>query len=448
MRKIILVSCFILMIFTSTIQCENEKMQSDTESKGSVYRVSASGIEAFGDALGTKPVDMNFNDTDIIDVLKMYSYKIKKNIIFSPNISGQVTLRLKQVPFNEAFEILMDRMNLFAINKSPSVIEIVKRDELAMQRETYYPSNRFAIDIKKTLDKLLTENEKKKTIIAVDESLNALVVTSSPHFSSKIAGIIKKLDKKLPVVPQISIKARLVEVQVSKYSSFGIAWANSINMESGDVDNVRVVKDIGALEPGEIDGQYDADETIRNYSTGGAIDISAVIGDVELYSILNMIASDSDSETISEPTIIAENNKSAKIHVGQSLPIKTTQITETGTTQTVEYIPEGVDLTVLPVVYPGSSKVSLKVKVNVSEFVAFQADSPITAERYAETEVVIGTGNTVVIGGLMKEKNIISDSGIPILKDIPLIGYIFKNKSISKLKTELLVFLTPVIIYN
>jgi len=114
--------------------------------------------------------------------------------------------------------------------------------------------------------------------------------------------------------------------------------------------------------------------------------------------------------------------------------------------QTVEFIPEGVDLQVTPIVSPGSDNISLKVDISVSEFVNFVNNNPVTADRSAQTEITVKSGRTVVLGGLIREKMVESDSGIPLLKDIPIIGYLFTNKSDTKSRSELLVFLTPEII--
>lgn len=441
MKKGIIVLCTMLIVLSAGSLKSEEKKAKSTE-KNEVRKTMMEN------PLNNEIVDFNYKNTDIVDILKVFALKFNQNIIYSPSVTGQVNLRLKSVPFNEAFKILLARMDLYAVQKSPNVIEILKENELAMQRKIYYPKNRFAAEIKKTLESLLTKKEKGNTIIAADEALNALIITSTPEVSSKIELLVDQLDKKLPKVPQINIKVRLIEVQTVKDSSYGISWASKINVRGAEVENMRVVKDMGNFDLDATKTGFDTADTITNFTNGGVMDVSAVIDEATLYGVLNFLASTSKANTISEPTILTENNKSAKIHVGQNLPVRTTQVTQTGTTQKVEYIPEGVDLSVTPVVPPGSSLVYLNVKINVSEFIGFQADSPITTERSAETDITIETGKTVIIGGLIKEKNSVANTGIPILKDIPLIGFLFKNQINSKVKTELLVFLTPEILYD
>ncbi|MFW6134264.1 MAG: AMIN domain-containing protein [Elusimicrobiota bacterium] len=395
------------------------------------------------ESLSSDPVNFNFKQADIKEVLKSFAMRLDKNIVPSPNVSGKVTLRLKQVPFDQAFEMLLDRMNLVAIQKTSNVIQVMKRDEMPTERKTYKLINRNAKEVQNTLDGLLTSEEKKNTTIYVDEASNSLIVTATPRVLKKIRLMRNQLDIK---APQIKIKARLIEVQAGEDFSSNVTWINKVDFEEGeDIDYIRGVKDVSNYTFDD-SGNVETEEAITVFGTGLSLDISAVMNNMTLYSVLNFLASETEARTVSEPTILTENNKSAKIHVGRNLPVRTTQVTETGTTQSVEFIPEGVDLQVTPVVSPGSSQISLKVNVSVSEFVGFQADNPITTERSAQTEVTVESGKTIVIGGLIKERISQTNTGVPILKDIPLIGYLFSNKTKSKTKNELLVFLSPEIL--
>ena len=205
---------------------------------------------------------------------------------------------------------------------------------------------------------------------------------------------------------------------------------------------VRSIKDMGTYSINPT-GTINTLLAPAKFPEGGIFDVSLVMNKTTLYGLLNFIKADTRSKTISEPMVLTGNNKTAKIHVGQNLPVKISQVTQTATTQSVQYIPEGVDLEVTPIVSPGSNVISFKIRVGVSEFVGFQADNPITTERVATTEVSVESGQTVVIGGLIKDKVIDSETGIPFLKSIPLLGWLFKNKKKSKDKTELLIFITP-----
>ncbi len=392
--------------------------------------------------LPTEPVDFNFKNADIVEVLRAFEIKLGKNILPSDKVRGQVTLRLKNVPFNEAFNMLMDRMDLVAVRTSDNIVEVMTRGDMPTKRRTFNLTNRNASEIQTTVTGLLNSEEISETTIVVDEVSNALMVASTPEVLNKISLIISQLDVKSP---QIKIKSRLIEVSAGKDFSAGVTWMTSIPFTGSDIQEIRAAKDLGNYELDSSDN-IDTSKAIESFGQGAVMDISAVLDNTQLYGILNMLATDSEAKTLSEPTILTENNKQASIHVGQNLPVRTSKVTESGTTQSIEFIQEGVDLSVTPRVSAGSKQISLKVDVKVSELVGFRADNPITAERSAKTEVTVESGKTVIIGGLIREKKTESESGVPLLKDIPLLGYLFKNKSTLTDRTELLIFLSPEIL--
>lgn len=394
--------------------------------------------------LAKEPVDFNFKNADIKQILGGFAIKLDKNIITSDSVKGNVNFRIKGIPFEQAFEMLLERNGLVAVEKTPNIIEIMKKDEMPVERRTYALTKRNATGVATTLNGLLTSRESSLTTIAVDDTSNSIIVISPADIQKKISALISQFDIK---APQIKIKARLIEVQAGKDFTLGVTWAGDIPL-TGNVTGVRTAKDFGNYSIDSTAGTIDTSNTIEGtgFATGGVVDISAVLNNTQLYGLLNSLATNSKSKTISEPTILTENNKNATIHVGRNLPVRTTTVSETGTTQSVTFIPEGVDLSVTPLVSPGSNQISMRVSVSISEFIGFQADNPITTERSANTEVTIESSKTVVIGGLIKERETQTNAGIPILKDIPLIGYLFKNRSSAKERTELLVFLTPEII--
>lgn len=397
------------------------------------------GLNALVESLNSEPIDFNFKDADLLGILRTFAVKFNKNIIAAPGVGGRVNMQLKGVPFDEAFRIMLDQMRLVAIQRSQGVIEIIRAENMPVLVQVFPLKYRFSVEMQKTLLAILDKKELENTVVTVDAGSNSLIVTSTNDTLHKMKTMIAQLD--IPS-PQIAIKARLIEVQAGNSLNWGITWSAGTNFGSGGM--VRSIKDmsnytvLNAPNTGT-----EARLTPTLFPQGGIFDVSLTMNKTTLYTLLNFIKADSRSKTISEPMVLTGNNKTAKIHVGQNLPVKISQVTQTATTQSVQYIPEGVDLEVTPIVSPGSNVISFKIRVGVSEFVGFQADNPITTERVATTEVSVESGMTVVIGGLIKDKVIDSESGIPLLKDIPLLGWLFKNKRKSKDKTELLIFITP-----
>ncbi len=396
---------------------------------------------ALMEPLSVDPTDFNFNNTDILFILKTFALRFNKNIIPSAAVAGKVTLFLKQVPFDEAFQILLDKMDLVAIQRSRNIIEVMGKKEMPLSRETFSLKERLAGDIKTTLDSLLTPQEQERLTIAVDGASNSLIVTATAAQLGKVRSLVNQMDIK---TPQIRIKTRIVELKTGDDLTLGISWAGAI--KHGGV-TARAAKDIGGLQTVTPTGITPTDTLINTtYKSGAFFDLSQIMDKAALYGVLNMLAATTDGKTLSEPSIMTGNNKTAKIHVGQNLPVKTVQVTQNTSIESISYVQEGIDLEVTPVVSPGSKQISLKIRINVSDFVAYQDGSPITAERSAFTEITMESEKTVAIGGLVRETTLKTVSGIPILKSIPLLGALFRSKTNNTTKTDMLILLTPEIV--
>lgn len=392
---------------------------------------------ALAGSINTEPTDFDFKDSDIGGILRAFAAKFDKNIVAGPGVVGKVTLRLRGVPFDEAFRVLLDQLGFVAIQKTPSVIEVIKASELSYLVESFPLRYRFAQEVKPTLESMLRPTERVNTLVSVDIPSNALIVTSTSEILQKMKATVEHLD--VPS-PQIAVKARLIEIQADNLLNWGVTWSQSsaINADT----TVRSVNTMSNYTQ-DAGGTVNTSQTLTKFPTGLVIDAMTVLDKTKLYGVLNMIKTDTNAKTISEPSILTGNNKTAKIHVGQNLPVVTSQVTQTATTQSIQYIPEGVDLDVTPIVSPGSDMISFQIRIGVSELVGFQNNNPITTERVAQTAVTVESGKTVVIGGLIKDKTTDVDSGVPILKDIPLLGWFFKTKNKQKTRTELLIFITP-----
>ena len=280
---------------------------------------------SFVESLSTEPTDFNFNNTDVLFILKTFALRFNKNILPSPAVTGKVTLFLKQVPFDDAFHILLDKMDLVAIQRSRDIIEVIEKKEMPLLRETFSLKNRLAGDIKTTLEALLTPPEKERLIIAVDGASNSLIISANTEQISKIKNLINQLDVK---APQIRITTRIVELTTGDSLSMGISWAGVL--QHGKV-TARAAKDIGTLDQVTVGGITPATTLLTDgFKSGGFFELSQVMDKAALYGVLNMIAANNNGKTLSEPSIMTGNNKTAKIHVGKNLPVKTVLISQTG----------------------------------------------------------------------------------------------------------------------
>lgn len=288
--------------------------------------------------------------------------------------------------------------------------------------------------------------------IMPDEENNALLILATPGDYEEVEKAIKKLDV-LPL--QVLVEASIVEVSLDDQLQYGLQW---FFKDSHDGKSGR-----GGLRiPNS--GQVTTTDTNGNVVSAltGALtdpaDFTYALFDARgTRAVLNAIASDSRLNVLSSPSLMVLDNQTATIRVGDQVPIRTSETSNTsgvttvngviGTTITsqIQYRDTGVTLEVTPRVNSGGMVVlDITQRVDdVDETTTSGIDSPTILQREIKTSVAVQSGETIVLGGLIREDKQESDSGVPFLKDIPGLGLLFSGKQISKSKTELVVMITP-----
>lgn len=276
------------------------------------------------------------------------------------------------------------------------------------------------------------------TIIA-DVENNALVISSTP---GDYKGIEKSL-KKLDVLPlQVLVEASIVEVTLDKELKYGLQWffKNSPGRFNGvgglNIPSNGVVGALnGVLNP--------ADFTYALFDAAGT------------RAVLNAVAGDSRLNVLSSPSLMVLDNHTATIRVGDQVPIRTSETTNTAsddlnTTSQIQYRDTGVTLEVTPRVNAGGMVImDITQRVDdVNQTDTSGIDSPTIIQREITTSVAVQSGETIVLGGLIRENKQSANRGIPFLKDIPYVGFIFGGTEKIKSKTELVVMIKPVAIAN
>ena len=278
------------------------------------------------------------------------------------------------------------------------------------------------------------------TRIIPDEVTNTITILATPEDYALITETLKKID----IVPrQVMIEALIAEVTLSDNLSFGMQW---------NISNRVTLKDVGNND-WHLDGNLGLNAPISNpVFTYIANDIA---GNIKLQ--LQSLASHDKAKILSSPHIMVSDNREARIQVGDQVPIATSTTTTTATagvvpsvTSTIQYKDTGTILKVKPQVND-SGLISLEVSQEVSDFTTrslFGSDQIIISKREASTNLVVQDGQTIVIGGLIKDKTTKGRSGIPFLSRIPLLGYLFGGTTQTEDRTELVILLTPYVVRN
>ena len=287
-----------------------------------------------------------------------------------------------------------------------------------------------------------------------DEVTNAIIVTTTPRQWSDIEATIKQLDK---MPRQVLIEVLVAEIALTDDMRLGMDWA----LKEG---SFRLGQQSIAVTPPESFSLKPAISRLVPLA-GGGLTAFAFQSD-KFFAILNALASENRVNIVSNPHVLTSENKKAVINVSTSVPIITgqqtstvsqpgtapgggtsTQITTGGVNQTVEYRDAGVVLTVTPRIGErGTVALDVKQEVNSVGPAVQPTNSPSFIKREAETSVVLLNNQTLVLGGLIQDRITADDRGIPLMKNIPIIGYLFGFKEKKIEKTELLLLITPRVI--
>ncbi|MBN1426719.1 hypothetical protein JXA88_19415 [Candidatus Fermentibacteria bacterium] len=362
-------------------------------------------------------IDLTLRNTEINAALQLLTEMAGLNIVSGPEVKGTVSLRLVQVPLGEALNAILV-VNGFGYVEGDNLIKILPLQQIGRAiTQTYALNYASAKELEGSLNRFVSESGSVKG----DEGSNTLIVTDIPDNLRKIGQLVEQLDRK-PY--QVLIESHVVDLKVSGTLDYGIDWllVNYDNPRSyAEVKTSPELGRFGEVRFGIIRSRYDFDNVIR------------------------AVQENSDAKILSSPRIVALNHKEAEIHVGQEVPYTTVDRTEEGVTYSTSFRKTGTILNVTPHV-TNDGNVLLQLHPEQSFVTEYVGTMPVVDSRSARTEMLLGSGQTAVIGGLRKSDYVLSESGIPFLSRIPLLGSLFKGTRTTRTDIELMVFVTPYIL--
>ncbi len=447
-------------------------------------------VDEFG--YSGEKLSLNFQNIDVRAALQVLADFTGLNFVVSDTVTGSLTLRLKDVPWDQALDLIVDSKNL-AVRRKGNVLTVAPAPEVAAKEKAALEASRAVIELEPLVSELIQINYAKAEDIAallksikavttgaaqhpvfgaaatgetvqlamesntllsprgqvtVDERTNSLLIQDTPGKIREVRKLIAQLDQP---VRQVLIETRLVEA-TDKFSKslgvrFGIKSADTNNPSerdraiSGDiVDSASLIgtdlaanttglnvdlasASIGANSPGSIGF------TIAKLGPAGAL----------LNLELSALEQESLGKIISSPRIVTANQKKAVIEQGQER-VFTTSVLGVGSVVTKKAV---LKLEVTPQITP-DDRINMEVVINKDNF----ADSQLGLLNIKEirTEVLLDNGETVVIGGIYEQDKNDTLTKVPFFGDLPLLGWLFRNKTAKDDKTELLIFLTPKIL--
>ncbi len=306
-----------------------------------------------------------------------------------------------------------------------------REGETARQRQSLQPPTSSAAPVSRDSSRGPGSLVGQTTVVSSPPS-NSLVIRTAPSNIALLRETIDSLDHR-PV--QVLMEVTVAEVILGRGTEYGINWASA----TGSASNNRGAQFGQPLVPDSLDPIQDF---VGRVTRLGKIDVRAV---------LRAIASKSTVNVLSTPEVLAVNNREARILVGSKVPfIASTRLgNDVAIDRAVQYQDVGTQLTLIPTIND-DGYVSVQLLQEVSSLsnqtVAAALNAPVITTREASTRAIVRDGQTVVIGGLIGTSTELVNSGVPFLKDIPLLGYLFKRQTTSKNRTELAIFITPYIV--
>jgi len=392
--------------------------------------VQAPAIKA-GDPLDEK-ISLDYKEVDIATILRSLSYTYGLNLATTGEVKGKITISLRDITLREALDVVLTT-NGYNYARKGNIIYITPGSVEGAQLVSEPIAMKYikAGDAQNLLRKALSP----KGDIKVDDIFNLLVVTDYQANIEKLKGLLKSLD--LPP-QQVLIEAKIVDITSKDLHNLGVTWQLDYNPLHGIFDR-KTTYDERLKGTGSFAGPSSS-------LSGSQFKIDTlVLKGLTATATLDALIQDQKAQLLASPSIAVINNREARIIIGEKVPYKERTQTTTGTTETTKFVDVGTTLRVTPSIN-ADGYITMTLHPEVSSVSALLDAGPRITTREADTMVRVREGETIVIGGLIKQEDNRTQSRTPILGYIPLIGYLFGNRSKDQTQTELAVFITPKIL--
>jgi type IV pilus assembly protein PilQ len=397
-----------------------------------------------------------FQGDDVGQVLRLLARQAKINMVVSEAVAGTVTMRLEDVTALQAIAIIVKSKGLF-MDQIDNVYYIKTGAERTAE-PTESDSYQFSYGRAKDIAPLLATQLSSKEPPQVDERTNTIFFRETRSNIDNVRKLLVQIDKP---TKQVMIEARLVEVNANPKQSYGINWGgvvgNSSSPQTVTYSGSRGVADgSGQLVP--IDFQPGSSGSANILGSLGKLATSefAILTVPQMSITLRALNEDSDAEFLANPRIVTADNQQAKIEIIRNQPVPQLNFNEQTATAVFGGFQDkkfGNTLVVRPSVNKDDF-ITLSVKPEISNkvadatfvFAGATVASPIIDTRTLESNVLIRSGDTLAIGGLLQDEVTKSRNKVPIMGDIPILGYLFQERLNARTKRNLLVFVTPTIL--
>ncbi|WP_127402483.1 type IV pilus secretin PilQ [Neisseria meningitidis] len=412
-----------------------------------------------------RKISLDFQDVEIRTILQILAKESGMNIVASDSVNGKMTLSLKDVPWDQALDLVMQARNL-DMRQQGNIVNIAPRDELLAKDKAFLQaekdiadlgalySQNFQLKYKNVeefrsilrLDNADTTGNRNTLVsgrgsVLIDPATNTLIVTDTRSVIEKFRKLIDELD-----VPaqQVMIEARIVEA--------ADGFSRDLGVKFGATGKKKLKNDTSAFGWGVNSGfggddKWGAETKINLPITAATNSISLVraISSGALNLELSASESLSKTKTLANPRVLTQNRKEAKIESGYEIPFTVTSIANGGSSTNTELKKAVLGLTVTPNITP-DGQIIMTVKINKDSPAQCASGNQTIlciSTKNLNTQAMVENGGTLIVGGIYEEDNGNTLTKVPLLGDIPVIGNLFKTRGKKTDRRELLIFITP-----
>lgn len=385
-------------------------------------------------------LSLNFQDIDVRSVLQILADVTDLNLVVSDSVQGNITLRLQDVPWDQALDLVLQTKGLDKL-KVGNVLWVGHAEEIKAQqqfaelaplrRELIQVNYAKATQIAALFQSVSNDQDDRRGSVVVDERSNSIIAYQTQEQLDELRRIIAQLD--LPL-RQVMIEARIVEVNVDYSKNLGVRWGGGLATGSGNwtatgKDGVgSLFVDLGV-----------------NASTSG-IGVGFFSNHAILDLQLSAMEKTGNGEVISQPKVVTSDKETAKISKGAEIPYQ--EASSSGSTST-SFKEAALSLEVTPQITPDNRiVVDVKVTKDEPDFANALNSVPPIKKNEVNANVLVADGETIVIGGVFSNTQTKAVDKVPVLGDLPFLGRVFRRDYVQDQKSELLVFITPRIMNN
>lgn len=402
-------------------------------------------------------ISLDFKEVDIADVLRLIAEVSDLNVIAGDEVSGSVTLRLVDVPWDQALDVILLTKNL-GFMRVGNVLRVAPASLIKTEEESRLQERRAKEKLEDLVVKLQPVNYatvgdvsqmvmrllSPRGTVNVDTRTNTLIIKDIPSVVDEATALVKAIDTQ---TPQVMIEAKIVEASLDFSREFGSTWTAGVQPLIDGFDPAS------GPSPNRLTNAFRLRDS-NNFSSLNPItagptalaNLGAFILDEKINLDLQLQAAEvnGDGKVISSPRVVTLDNSEARIEQGVSIPFQTFENGDAA----IEFIDAVLSLTVTPHITADRSIImKIKVSRNAPDDSVFTlTGSPAIAKNEIKTEVLVKDGRTLVLGGIYVVDKSQRQSRVPYLHKIPILGAAFRSNEVSDSRKELLIFVTPTIV--